>query len=197
MEITVEMRAKMFIEKGSQGYINKRKKNALIWTIIMAVLGVAVFVTGLLLNDMSKRNIFTVIAVLFVLPGAKFLVRFIVTFPYHSVEESRYNKVKSNISEGMELYTDMIITSPDKVMNLDFIAVGNKQVIGLIGKEKQDIAYIRKYISDGVANWGSGYKVKIVESENRVISELNAVSMQEVDGEEEDNVKSYIKSLIV
>ena len=177
----------MFIEKGSQGYINKRKKNALIWTLIMAALGVAVFVTGLLLNDMSKRNIFTVIAVLFVLPGAKFLVRFIVTFPYHSVEESRYNKVKSNISEGMELYTDMIITSPDKVMNLDFIAVGNKQVI----------AYIRKYISDGVANWGSGYKVKIVESENLFISELNAVSLQEVDGEEEDNVKSYIKSLIV
>ena len=187
----------MFIEKGSQGYINKRKKNALIWTLIMAALGVAVFVTGLLLNDMSKRNIFTVIAVLFVLPGAKFLVLFIVTFPYHSVEESRYNKVKSNISEGMELYTDMIITSPDKVMNLDFIAVGNKQVIGLIGKEKQDIAYIRKYISDGVANWGSGYKVKIVESENLFISELNAVSLQEVDGEEEDNVKSYIKSLIV
>ena len=187
----------MFIEKGSQGYINKRKKNALIWTLIMAALGVAVFVTGLLLNDMSKRNIFTVIAVLFVLPGAKFLVRFIVTFPYHSVEESRYNKVKGNISEGMELYTDMIITSPDKVMNLDFIAVGNKQVIGLIGKEKQDIAYIRKYISDGVANWGSGYKVKIVESENLFISELNAVSLQEVDGEEEDNVKSYIKSLIV
>ena len=75
--------------------------------------------------------------------------------------------------------------------------MGNKQVIGLIGKEKQDIAYIRKYISDGVANWGSGYKVKIVESENLFISELNAVSLQEVDGEEEDNVKSYIKSLIV
>ena len=181
----------MFIEKGSQGYINKRKKNALIWTLIMAALGVAVFVTGLLLNDMSKRNIFTVIAVLFVLPGAKFLVRFIVTFPYHSVEESRYNKVKSNISEGMELYTDMIITSPDKVI------VQIQGIISCLQYAEADAMYIRKYISDGVANWGSGYKVKIVESENLFISELNAVSLQEVDGEEEDNVKSYIKSLIV
>ncbi len=187
----------MIAKKGEYNYINTRKKNAIILTLIMAVIGVVIFLVGYFLNKKSNQNIFTVVAILFALPGAKFLVRFIVLFPYKSVGKKEYDDTAAHVKEGMELYTDLVITSPDKVMELDFIAVGNKQVIGLIGKEKQDVAYIRKYISDGVGNWGNGYKVKIVESQNIFLSELDSVTAADVDKEEEDNVKSFITSLIV
>ena len=57
--------------------------------------------------------------------------------------------------------------------------------------------YIRKYLSDGVANWGEGYKIKILDNERSFLREIDNVEVQEVDEEEEANVKSYITSLIV
>lgn len=187
----------MKVQRGEFGYIQVRKKRAMLGVLLMTLIGIAIFLIGLLLNDMSNRNVFTVIAVTMALPGAKFLVRFIITFPYHSVEKERYDKVKGALPEQMELYTDLVITSPEKVMHLDFIAVGNGQVIGLLGGGKQEISYVRKYLTTGVHNWGSDYKVKIVDSEKTFLGELTKVEPCEVDTEEESNVISYIISLIV
>lgn len=187
----------MKISRGQLGYLEYKKKRAIAGTIAMAVLGIIVFLVGFFLNDMSNRNIFTVVAVLFALPGAKFLVAFIVAFPYHTVGKEQYDKVKKHLGEGMELYTDLVITSSEKVMNLDFVAVGNNQVIGLTSDKKVEISYIRKYLTDGVANWGDNYKVKIVESEKLFLNELDNVKVVEADEEQEENVKSYIVSLIV
>lgn len=187
----------MKVQRGEFGYIKSRKTRALLGTFLMVILGLAVFITGLLLNKMSNRNIFTVIAVLFVLPGAKFLVAYIVTFPYRSVEREQYDKVERVLSEGMKLYTDLVITSSEKVMHLDFIAIGNGKVIGLLGQGKQELSYVRKYLTEGVHNWGSGYKVKIVDSEKTFMGEVSKVEPCEVDIEEEEHVKSYIISLIV
>jgi len=187
----------MKVQRGEFGYIKARKKRALLGTILMALLGIAVFLAGLFLNKMSNRNIFTVIAVLFVLPGAKYLVAYIVTFPYRSVGKERYEKVRQVLPERMKLYTDLVITSPEKVMHLDFAAVGNGHVICLLGQRKQEISYVRKYLTDGVHNWGSSYKVKIVESEKTFLGELASVKPCEVDEEEEQHVKSYLTSLIV
>lgn len=187
----------MKIQKGDYGYINSRKKRALAGVIVMAAAGIAVFIAGLLLNKMSNRNIFSVIAVLFVLPGAKYLVRFIITFPYQQSSKESYNKARKHTGTKMQLYTDMLVTSSEKIMFLDFIAIGNKHVIVLAGSKKQEIPYIKKYLSDGVNNWGDGYKVKVLDNEKSFLREVDNVVVQEVDKEEEAKVKSYIISLVV
>ena len=74
----------MKINKCDRGYIEAKKKRSILLTLLMALLGIVVFLVGFFLNEMSNRNIFTVAAILFVLPGAKFLVGFIVVFPYRS-----------------------------------------------------------------------------------------------------------------
>ena len=176
---------------------SNRKKKALMGVLLMAAAGLAVFIAGLLLNKMSNRNIFSVIAVLFVLPGAKYLVRFIVAFPYHSVDKQLYTKVKEHTANKMQLYADMLVTSSEKVMLLDFITVGNKYVIALASSKNQEIQYIKKYLSDGVHNWGDSYKVKVLDNEKNFLREIDNVTPQETDEEEEANVKSYLTSLVV
>lgn len=94
----------MKISRGQLGYLEYKKKRAIAGTIAMAVLGIIVFLVGFFLNDMSNRNIFTVVAVLFALPGAKFLVAFIVAFPYHTVGKEQYDKVKKHLGEGRIVY---------------------------------------------------------------------------------------------
>lgn len=182
---------------GDYRYLENRKKKALIGVFVMIASGLAVFIIGLLLNKMSNRNIFSVVAVLFVLPGAKFLVRLIVTFPYHSVDRQTYERAKKHTDGKMVLYTDMLITSSEKVMYLSFIAVGNNHVVALLGNGKQEVAYIRKYLSDGIKNWGEGYKVKVLEDEKAFLKEIDSIKSEDVNKEEEQNVKSYLTSLVV
>lgn len=184
-------------KKGEYGYITKRKKAVFLWTVCLVGIALAVYIVGLLLNKMSYRNIFTVAAVLFALPVAKQIVAAVLLFPYHSVPQERYQKVVDKLPEGMELYTDLVITSSEKVMHLDFLAVGQRQVIGLLGNGKQQLSDVRPYLTRGVQNWGSGYKVKIVDSEKLFLQELQHVAPVETDPEEEALVKSYLTSLIV
>lgn len=185
------------VNRGDFGYIHAKKKKSFIGVFCMVLLGVAIFMLGLFLNKMSNRNVFTVIAVLFVLPGAKFLVALIVTMPYQSVTKKRYERVQEKLVSGAVLYTDMVITSPEKIMHLDFAVVGNGQVLALLGKGKQELTYVKKYLTDGVRNWGSGYTVKILDSEKAFLSDVAAMKEKEVDKEEEEKVRSYLISLIV
>lgn len=187
----------MKAKKGEFGYIQGRKRRALLGVLSMAAVGAAIFLLGLFLNKMSNRNIFTVLAVLFALPGAKFLVAFIVLAPFQSVTRQQYERVREKLVPGAVLYTDMVITSPEKVMHLDFAVVGNGQVLALLGKGKQELSYVRKYLTEGVRNWGSVYTVKIVDSEKAFLADVAAMKEKEVDGEEEAKVRSYLISLIV
>lgn len=185
------------MKKGDYGYLKNRKTSALVGVFAMLAFGLTIFFIGLLLNKMSHRNIFSVIAVLFVLPGTKFLIRFIVTFPFGPVDKQTYENAKKHTAEKMELYTDMLITSPEKVMYLKFIAVGSNHVIALLGNDKQDIGYIRKYLSDGINYWGNGYNVKILEDEESFFKEIDSVTVQDVNYDEEQSVKAYLLSLVV
>lgn len=187
----------MKAKKGEFGYLDKRKKGAMLWIVLLVVIALAIYIVGLLLNKMSNRNIFTIIAILFALPIAKQLVAVIVLFPYHSVGQERYRKVADHLPEKMELMTDLVITSTEHVMHLDFLVLGHNQVIGLLGNGKQQLPEVRSYLKNGVHNWGSDYKVKIVDSEKLFLQELQAIPKAEPDQEEEERVRSYLHSLIV
>ena len=81
-------------------------------------------------------------------------------------------------------------------MNLDFAVVGAGHVIALIGKDGQDVSYIREYLTNGVHQWGD-FQVQIVTSEKLFFKEVERMQEHEVTAEEAENVDSYIRSLIV
>lgn len=187
-------------EKGSFGYINKKKKRKIIMVVVIILIALAIFAVGLLLNKMSRANIFTVLAILCVLPWAKQLVALIVLFPYHSVSRERYERalksIEANGMQDLKLYTDLVITSPDKVMNLDFAVVGAGHVIALVGKSGQDVSYIREYLTNGVHQWGD-FQVQIVTSEKLFLKEVERMQLRQVSEEDAERVDSYLRSLIV
>lgn len=186
-------------ERGTYGYIREKKKSQFIGLVLMIILGIGIFVAGLLLNKMSKANIFTVLAVLCVLPGANYLTKLIVLFPYHTPKQEWHDKVKGMLPQDMVLFCDMVITSSEKVMNLDFVIVSDDSVIGLAGKKGQDISYINQYLTKGVRNWGSSYRIKICDTYESFIREVKNVRKQGSAGGsgEKEEVLSYIRSLIV
>lgn len=200
------------VEKGDFGYISSEKRKYLFKIILYLLIAAGIFVLGLFLNKFSITNIFTVAAILVVLPWARAVVGYVVFIPYKSVSRERYDKVKALVSKNQRLYADMVVTSPETSMGLDFLVKGNGAVIGLmcktkkgfatslvLGKDGQDIKYVQNYISKGCRNWAPDYRVKIYENEleDKFLREIKDMEDREVNPKEEEDLLGFLHSIIV
>lgn len=184
-------------EKGSRRYLLTKKQQGIFYTLLCLLIGVAIYFTGYFLNKKSNANIFTILAMLMALPGAKMLTNVIVLFPFHTVSEEREQKMQTVIPEGSRLLTGVVFTSPEKIMNLDFLWLGDGYVYGCLGREGQDMAYIQAYLSKGVHNYGEHYQIKIWKDAGALEKAVAAAVSKECSGEERELVEEYVLSLII
>ncbi len=192
------MRNNMFKKKkGEYGYIAKSKRIDVIKMLLYVGVALAVFGLGLILNKMSYENIFTVLAILFVLPWARVLVEFIVFFPYSTPSKEQYDKVASAIGEDAVLASDMVITSTEKSMGLSFLVMGNGYVVGLVMNQKQNVDEIQNYLRKGVNNWSDKYCVKMYSNFNEFLKDVKEAKEKEITEKERENVEKFIFSLVV
>ena len=193
------------LRKGENGYINSRKKDQLLMAVLYGLIGVFIFVLGLVLNKFEKNNIFTLFAIMMVLPAAKRLVNFIVFAPYKSVDKALCEKVRNKLIPGDIMYTDAVFTSPEHVMFLSFIIIAGNEIIGLSFNESQHKKDAKKlddamleYLKERMKKMGYNYKVTIAKSVDAFLSAYSSVNRSiERSEEEKEQVNSFIYSLIV
>lgn len=184
----------MKVEKGMQGYINSRKKIDFLWLLAFIALGIAIFFAGYLINR-TRANIFTVLAVLMVLPGAKRLVALFVMLPRKSVEKERYEYVKNAVGDGT-LYTDYVFTSTERIMHLDFLLVKNGNVLGVIAPSKQNVDYLKEYLTDSVHKISEHYHVKLFDNDEAFLKQVKRLSQAEVEKGREKALLDFLNSSI-
>jgi hypothetical protein len=185
----------MVVEKCNSGYINNRKKISFLWLLAYIVIAAAIFLVGYLWTH-TRANVFTVMAVLMVLPAAKRIVNLIVMLPRKSVEKSRYEEMKKQVGTGV-LLTDYVFTSTEKIMHLDFVVIKNGNVLAVTAPSKQDSEYMKKYLTDSVHKAASGYVVKVFDSDEQLLKYLLGMSRIEGAKEKEEKVVEYLRSLAV
>lgn len=186
------------IRKGEHRYISYKKRIQVLKTLLFVFLGLIIFFVGLLLNQFEATNIFSVIAVLMVIPASKNLVNFIVFAKFSSIDDTLYNQALKLRGEEDDFYTDVVFTSREKIMFLSFLVVAGNEVIGLLGNEKQDEAYIRKYLTEGIKSRDLPYKVMICSKKDdffRKYKKADRLMKQSVESRKE--LTSYLWSLIV
>lgn len=184
-------------DKGEYGYIKKRKLQQLFLAILMALIGLAIYGVGYVVNDFHRNNICLILGILMVLPGAKFLTTYILLLPFHTPDKEEYGQMSEVVKDKGLFWSDLVITSTEHAMNLDYLYIGNGCVYGLLGRCKPDAKAINEYLSKGVRNWGSGYTVKILDNRDTFRKMLEAVSTKETNTSEEERVIAYLHSLIV
>lgn len=184
-------------KKGEYGYITKSKRIDVIKMAIYVAIALFIFCLGLVLNKMSYQNIFTIVAILFVLPWARVLVEFIVFFPYKTPSKEQYDKVRSVISDEAVLASDMVITSTEKSMGLNFLVMGNGYVIGVVMNQKQSVDEIQNYLRKGVNNWSDKYRVKLYGNFDDFLKDVREAKEKEITEKERENVEKFLFSLVV
>ena len=180
--------------RGQQGYLDTQKVYRIRKTLLYVLIGVGIFVLGLCLNKFEKTNIFTVIAVLTVLPATKALIGVIVVMPYRSLKEERVQKVRELLSGEDVMYTDMVFTSREKIMFFAFLVITQDEVLCLAGREKEDTAYIEKYLGGELKKRMFAKKLYITKDEKKFLERVaHSTPAQEVSEE----LTSYLESLMV
>ena len=159
---------KQKLERGEYGYLKEKKQKSLFGTFLMVLIGIAIFIVGLLLNKMEARNIFTVIAVCMVMPAAKYFVSYVVLFPYKPMSPEIKERLESYAREEDTVLYDVVFTSSEKVMHLDCIYVTGHQVIGYTSREKDKTQIIQEYFKKELKLRCLSYAVYIATEEKQI-----------------------------
>lgn len=185
------------IDKGAPGYIDVRKKAQLYKTILMFGIAAAIFVLGLALNQWQKSNVFTIVAALAVLPASKMLISYIVLAPYHSLTKDTFERLIATTQEQDIVFTDVVCTSSEKVMNLSILVIVENQVLGLIGRKKENRVYIEKYLRENFKLKQYSAKIHIFEEEEQFVRAMKALSRNMENNKAKKEWEAYLKTLMV
>lgn len=164
----MKIKKKQKLEKGAYGYLKSKKKDALMHTILMVAIGIAIFVIGLLLNKMETANIFTVFAFLMVLPAAKSFVNVIVLFPYKSINVETKQRLEKYAREQDILLYDVVFTSSERIMHLDCIYITGHQIIGYTSRKKDNLKVIEDYLKKELKSRCISFSVYFATEEKQI-----------------------------
>lgn len=134
---------KQKINKGDYGYLQKNKLIQLTISLGLIIMVMIIFYTGYIKYGNTK-NIFTVLAVVSVIPMAKFIVGYLVIAKYKSLSQTEYEDLTSNI--GQDMLYDLIISSTDKVYNAKVSIVKDNSVYLYMSDKKYNKNDIEKYV---------------------------------------------------
>jgi len=187
------------LERGQYGYLKEKKQKALFGTFLMVLIGLAIFVTGLLLNKMEATNVFTVIAVCMVMPAAKYFVAYVVLFPYKPIEPETKERLDSYAKEGDTMLYDVVFTSSEKVMHLDCIYVTGHQIIGYTSRAKDKVQIIQDYFKKELKLRAISYAVYIATEEKQIKDrmKLRGEDNNNSDTEAKEEVLSMLRTFTV
>lgn len=134
------------VEKGTPGYLNYKKKAESIRAAVYFGIVAAIFLAGYLTTH-TRLNYLTVLAALGCLPSSKVLVGVITRFPYFSITPLHADEIQAKTGNITVAY-DMILTSSERIMPIDCIAISGNLIFGYTGSEKVDLKYAAAHIKN-------------------------------------------------
>ncbi len=182
----------MKIHKGEAGYIKKKKTMQTLVVILFVAAGLSLFFICRQILGTSK-NLGTVVAVLLTLPGAKALVNLILFLPYQSVSTDFKGKCDRLLSETDKAYYDLVFTSPERVMHLDFLAVRGTELIGYVKDGKKEDR-IESYFTETMKKQGVSVHMHVFTKEEDLFNRLSTCQNSD---EIPNEVTDFIHTVLV
>lgn len=171
----------MFVKKGSYGYINNRKILTMLFTLACFGVSLGIFLIGWHTIG-TKKNLWTLVAVLGCLPGAKSAVNAIMFLKAKGCPAQTYEAILPHTGL-LCIYYDLQFTSYERTYQVDSMAIAGKTLCGYTGSPKCDAGLCEKHLKTQLEQSGyQDYTVKIFTSLDKYVQrldELNKGSAQE------------------
>lgn len=162
------------LQKGEYGYHAYHKKRKLLFSILSMFAVLVIYLTGIFLYHTNK-SIYTVMAILAVLPAARILVSYIALFPFSFSHSEEYQKLTE--LAGEHIFCDFILSSSEKFYPLDFIYISSGRILGYSDfpkiSEKEYETYL-KTVLESSCSYSSLKVYKEFSTFYRKVQELEA-----------------------
>ena len=188
--------------KGEYGYLKAQMKREIFKTALFFALAAVFLILGIVIMksrdpeltlSQSKNNLLTIAAVLFILPGAKFLVSTIMfakALKYATPAELRDKIMEKNETAAFDVY----LTSYQKDFPLYAVVCGDNELAGLAADPKLDENAAKEHILQILKK--DGYKnvtVKIFRDTDRFLERIGSMNA----GEEAVEKSLKLRTLIL
>ncbi len=178
--------------KGTFGYIRKQTVFEIIKTIILFAMAVGLFMIGYVTLG-TRRSLWSVFAVLSLLPASKSLVGVIMLLRYRSLTESEYEKISSVIA-GIPAIYENILTTESKAYYVPVICCMASTVIAYYPGQKGSTDELKQHLENVMSNAGHKASVRIFDDEDDFLD--RASEMKEKLSSDKDAVSYSILATI-
>ena len=177
-------------EKGEFGYLNYRKKLNLIKMIVSFAVVAAVLIIGFIVYK-TRANIFTVAAIVLVLPAAKMAVAYFVVLPHKPAD----NELESK-SGSLGVYYDLIFSNSKKPIGTQAVVVSDAAVIALTNENNADKKLFETSLKDFMANDSRNVNVTLYNDEKSFLSRVSTLALSKDDSTPNMNIEKNAHSLL-
>ena len=135
------------MNKGEKGYISGQKKRSVIITVFMFALAAGIYLLGLLTLNTNK-SLWTVIAVLSLLPASKNAVRLIMLLRVRNTSEAFYRETEA-CGKGLFILYDLIFTTYENIFVVRALCCAGNSVclFSETGEPEKLKAYLNKALT--------------------------------------------------
>ena len=147
--------------KGSAGYVRYEKVKRLIITLIMFAIPIGIYISAYKITG-TNRNIMTIVAVLGIIPAARFAVSCIMIMIQKDADPEAVAATEKYAQQFVHGY-ELTVTAYEGRMPLDALVIcGNEVVCISVNGKKDEFAFMEKHITKILnSNGYFGSNVKI------------------------------------
>ncbi len=188
-------------ERGEYGYLKYKKTVLTLGFVGVLAASLGIFFLGLVLNKWETANLFTIVAILGVLPGAKMLTLLVVVLPHRSMDEKEKAMIDGLLQKDDAVFYDAVFTSKERPMHLDAIVVTGHQIIGYTTDKKDKIQKTEEYFKKECELRKADFVCFVTDSEKNFVNRFRMRNEDETLSEKQavqrDMVLEFIRTAIV
>lgn len=167
-------KTKTKIQKGDFGYIKSQKTRRFLITLGLLSLPLLFFLTGLYMTH-TRKNLFTLVAILGSLPACKSMVGMIMMWMRKSMSKEDYNLIQPHVGSLVMSY-EMYLTTYDKNLFLDAVAICGDTLIGYTSQDNGNIPFMEKHIQKTLRGNNYRQKVKIFSDIHPFLERMDSMN---------------------
>ena len=173
------------VEKGEFGYLAYKKSRNMIKTIIAFAVVLVIFIIGFIIWK-SKNNYLTMLAVVLVLPAAKFAVSYFVLIPH------------KNCDKELNSVYDLVVSNKQKPVGIMAAVISDNQILAYTSAAKADKNLFETSVKEFLKNEKLTCAVLLYKDKDTYLEKVkNAALNFDVSKENSLDRKQYITDALL
>lgn len=183
------------IDKGEYGYVDYRKKLQGIITLVGFAIVSAIFLTGFLVTK-TKNNIATVMAIVTVIPVAKFMVSWLMYVRFKTPDKQEYDRIKA-AGDKLILLSDCVMVCKDKNLYVKYAIITDTCIYCYTENDMFDTKYFEENITAFIKSCGDTVSVKLIKDFDLFHKRAESLNNLEFKEKKAERIKEEFLILVI